>query len=185
MLAEPASAAAEPSADELVARARELVPRLRERAERCERERRVPEESIRELKQAGLFRILQPRAFGGHELDFATYVRVSIELGRGCASTAWVYENNAMHQLILALFPAETQKELWGSGDPVRRDRPTARPPGPRHRRPSFDSRGWRGRLIAAGRRGAKIGGMQGMPDSVGNERARPTQRGARPCRSA
>jgi alkylation response protein AidB-like acyl-CoA dehydrogenase len=115
-----ASRAAEPSGDELVLRARELVPRLRERAEGCERERRIPEESIREMKQAGLFRILQPRAYGGYELDFASYVRVSIELGRGCASSAWVYENNAMHQLILALFPAETQKELWGSGDPLR-----------------------------------------------------------------
>ena len=115
------SDAAEPGAEELVARARALVPALRERAERCEAARRVPEESIRELKQAGLFRILQPRAFGGYELDFTTYVRVAIELGRGCASTAWVYENNSMHQLILALFPAETQKELWGSGD-ARRD---------------------------------------------------------------
>jgi 3-hydroxy-9,10-secoandrosta-1,3,5(10)-triene-9,17-dione monooxygenase len=112
--------APDPSPSDLVARARELVPRLRERFERCERERRVPDESIREIREAGLFRILQPRAFGGYELDFATYVRVSIELGRGCASTAWVYENNAMHQLILALFPLETQKELWGSGDPVR-----------------------------------------------------------------
>ena len=101
--------AAEPdvSPEELVANARALAPRLLERAERCERERRVPEESIQELKQAGLFRILQPRAMGGLELDFATYVRVATELGRGCASTAWVYENNAMHQLILALFPAE------------------------------------------------------------------------------
>ena len=108
------------SPEELVARARALAPRLLERAERCERERRVPEESIQELKQAGLFRILQPRAMGGLEFDFTTYVRVAIELGKGCASTAWVYENNSMHQLILALFPAETQKELWGSGDPVR-----------------------------------------------------------------
>jgi 3-hydroxy-9,10-secoandrosta-1,3,5(10)-triene-9,17-dione monooxygenase len=113
-------AEAEPNPEELVARARALVPRLRERAERCERERRVPEESIREIREAGLFRILQPRAYGGLELDFATYVRVSSELGRGCASTAWVYENNAMHQLILALFPAETQKEIWASGDPAR-----------------------------------------------------------------
>ncbi len=80
----------------------------------------MPDESIRELKEAGLFRILQPRAFGGFELDFSVYVKVSIELGRGCASTAWVYENNAMHQLILALFPEEAQREIWASGDPVR-----------------------------------------------------------------
>src|SRR5262249_1956607 len=106
--------AADPTGDELLARARALVPRLRERAERCERERRVPEESIRELKDAGLFRILQPRAYGGYEQGFAAYARVAAELGRGCASTAWVYENNAMHQLILAHFPAETQKWLWG-----------------------------------------------------------------------
>ena len=99
------AAAPDPGPEELLARARELVPSLRERVERCEQERRVPEESIRELKQAGLFRVLQPRAFGGLELDFATYVRISIELGRGCASTAWVYQNNAMHNLILALFP--------------------------------------------------------------------------------
>ncbi len=110
----------DPTPDELIARARALVPRLAERALRCEQERRVPEESIQELKQAGFFRILQPRAFGGLELDFATYVRVATELGRGCASTAWVYENNAMHQLILALFPERTQRELWCSGDPVR-----------------------------------------------------------------
>jgi GTP cyclohydrolase II len=88
------------------------VPKLRERAERCERERRVPEESIRELKEAGLFRILQPRAYGGYELGFETYVRVATELGRGCASTAWVYENNAMHQLILAHFPRDAEVAL-------------------------------------------------------------------------
>jgi 3-hydroxy-9,10-secoandrosta-1,3,5(10)-triene-9,17-dione monooxygenase len=116
----PSGAAPDPGPEELLTRARALVPRLRERVQRCEQERRIPEESIRELKEAGLFRVLQPRAFGGLELDFATYVRASIELGRGCASTAWVYQNNAMHNLILALFPEATQRELWASGDPVR-----------------------------------------------------------------
>jgi 3-hydroxy-9,10-secoandrosta-1,3,5(10)-triene-9,17-dione monooxygenase len=105
--------------EELLARARALVPGLRERVGECEEQRRIPEASIRELKQAGLFRVLQPRKFGGYELDFSTYVKISIELGRGCASTAWVYQNNAMHQLILALFPEETQREIWATGDPL------------------------------------------------------------------
>src|SRR5262249_27434110 len=119
-VAEARRGASDPSPEELVARARALVPALRERSERCERERRVPEESIRELKHAGLFRILQPRAYGGYELAFAAYVRVSIELGRGRASTAWGYENNSMHHLILALSPAGPQRCLWGSGEAVR-----------------------------------------------------------------
>ncbi len=105
------------SEEELVARARAIVPKLAERAERCERERRIPQESIDELKAAGLFQILMPRAYGGFELDFSVYARVAIEIGRGCASTAWVYQNNAMHQLILGLFPEQTQKELWANGD--------------------------------------------------------------------
>jgi 3-hydroxy-9,10-secoandrosta-1,3,5(10)-triene-9,17-dione monooxygenase len=112
-------ASEEISEAELIARARALVPRLRERVGECEEKRRIPEASIRELKEAGLFRVLQPRKFGGYELDFSTYVKVSIELGRGCASTAWVYQNNAMHQLILALFPEETQREVWATGDPL------------------------------------------------------------------
>ncbi len=113
-------AASQVGEEEAVARARSLAPNLRERVAECEQKRRVPEESIREIKEAGLFRVLQPRAFGGYELDFSAFVQVSIELGRGCASTAWVYQNNAMHNLILALFPEETQREIWASGDPVR-----------------------------------------------------------------
>lgn len=108
------------SEEELVARARALAPGLAARAAECERARRVPEKSIAELKEAGLFGLLQPKKYGGHEVDFATYVRVCIELGRGCASTAWVYQNNAMHQLILALFPESTQRALWATGDPER-----------------------------------------------------------------
>lgn len=107
-------------AAKLIDRARALAPRLAERAADCERARRLPEDTVRELKQAGLFRLLQPKAFGGLEVDFGTYVRVAIELGRGCASTAWVYQNNAMHQLILALFPEETQRAIWQTGDPER-----------------------------------------------------------------
>jgi len=116
--------AAEPAREEeILARSREIVPGLASRAECCEHDRRVPEESIRELKEAGLFRILQPRAFGGYELDFSTYIKASIELGRGCASTAWVYQNNAMHQLILGLFPEQTQREIWATGDALLDDR--------------------------------------------------------------
>ena len=49
---------------ELLARARERVPALRRRAAEAERLRRIPPESIEELRQDGLFRTLQP-AVGG------------------------------------------------------------------------------------------------------------------------
>ena len=61
--AEPSSEAkAEtPSEAQLLDRARALVPTLRERAEECEQLRQIPPQSIQDMKDAGLFRVLQPR----------------------------------------------------------------------------------------------------------------------------
>ena len=81
------------SDDALVERARSLVPNLRARAAACEELRRLPDETMAELRDAHLFRTLQPRAFGGLEKNFGTMVDIAFELGRGCASTAWVYQN--------------------------------------------------------------------------------------------
>ena len=53
------------SDDALIEGARALVPNLRERATACEALRRLPEETMAELRDAHLFRTLQPRAFGG------------------------------------------------------------------------------------------------------------------------
>ncbi|MBW1883521.1 MAG: acyl-CoA dehydrogenase family protein, partial [Deltaproteobacteria bacterium] len=91
----------EVSDTELVERARSLVPKLRERAAAVERDSRLPDETMAELRAADLFRTLQPRAFGGLEKNFGTMVEIALELGRGCASTAWVYQNLTMHQLLI------------------------------------------------------------------------------------
>ena len=49
----------------MIARAEALLPRLRERAPRTEELRRLPPETERDLHDAGLFRILQPKRIGG------------------------------------------------------------------------------------------------------------------------
>ena len=50
-------------------RARSLAPALRDRAFAAEQARRISDETIAELKDAGMFKILQPARFGGYELD--------------------------------------------------------------------------------------------------------------------
>ena len=52
----------------MVASARVLIPRLRERASKTEELRRLPAETERDLHDAGLFRIVQPKRVGGSEL---------------------------------------------------------------------------------------------------------------------
>jgi len=102
------------SREELIANAADLVPVLRERATKTEELRRIPDETIAELRDAGLWRILRPECYGGYITDFGAMVDVSIELGRGCASTAWVYINLISHNWMLPFWPQQASDEIWG-----------------------------------------------------------------------
>jgi 3-hydroxy-9,10-secoandrosta-1,3,5(10)-triene-9,17-dione monooxygenase len=103
-----------PSLDELIARAERLVPRLRERAGKAEALRRVPDETIADLHEAGLFRMLQPARLDGSELPYRALVDIGSRLARGCGSTAWVLTNLASHHWMLAMWPDSAQDEVWG-----------------------------------------------------------------------
>lgn len=99
--------------DEAVARAREMVPQLRERAGQAEAARSLPPETMRELHASGVMRALQPKRWGGMELEFITYFDVVMELARGCASTAWNVSQILMHHYLLAMYDERTQEEVW------------------------------------------------------------------------
>src|SRR5229473_4519243 len=99
--------------DEMLERARRLAPTLAERAEACERLRRLPDDTERDLHDAGLFRIAQPARVGGADLDVGIFVDVCAEIARVCPSTAWNIGNLASHHWMLGYFPPETQDELW------------------------------------------------------------------------
>jgi 3-hydroxy-9,10-secoandrosta-1,3,5(10)-triene-9,17-dione monooxygenase len=99
---------------EALGRARELVPRLRARAAEADDRRRIPEETVRELQESGLMRLLQPRRVGGSECEWMAMVDVSSELARGCGSTGWNWANWAVHHWMLALWPRQCQDEVWG-----------------------------------------------------------------------
>jgi 3-hydroxy-9,10-secoandrosta-1,3,5(10)-triene-9,17-dione monooxygenase len=99
---------------ELVARARDIVPRLAERAADAERAGMVPVKSVREIAEAGLFRVLQPKRWGGFELDPRAFYEVQMTLAEGCMSTAWIYGVIGVHNWQLPLFPEQAQQEVWG-----------------------------------------------------------------------
>ena len=98
---------------EMIKRTRQLVPAIAARADECERLRRLPEATERDLHAAGLFRIMQPARVGGAELDLAILVDACAEIARVCPSTAWNLGNLASHHWMLGYFPPETQDELW------------------------------------------------------------------------
>jgi len=99
---------------QLLEQARRLVPALKNRTARADREFRVPDETIYELQQAGLLRALQPRAFGGYEVDPRTFFEIQMILAEGCMSTAWIYGVMGVHPWQLARYPIEAQRDVWG-----------------------------------------------------------------------
>src|SRR5215472_1348873 len=104
-----------PDFAELHRRAEALIPALRERAVRAEELRRLPDETIADLHNSGLFRILQPKRVGGSELPFRSIVELVAVIARGCGSTAWVLANLAAHHWLFGMWPKEAQDEVWSA----------------------------------------------------------------------
>jgi 3-hydroxy-9,10-secoandrosta-1,3,5(10)-triene-9,17-dione monooxygenase len=100
----------------MIERARALVPLLKANAASCEAQRRIPEENHRALRESGLYRVLSPKRFGGFELDYSLLVDIPAELGRGCASTAWVWAQLVAHNLCNGMLPPKGQEEYWAEG---------------------------------------------------------------------
>jgi 3-hydroxy-9,10-secoandrosta-1,3,5(10)-triene-9,17-dione monooxygenase len=105
------------TADELVGRAAAMRDTLRARQAECEAQGRLPDATNREYVEAGFFRVLQPRRFGGFELGLETFLRVAIELSRGCPSSGWVFALTAGHAHTVTMWPEQGQIELFGDGD--------------------------------------------------------------------
>lgn len=111
------SATANITSRDLVQRARELIPALKQRSEQATNDRCLPAESVREMQEAGFFRVLQPKRYGGLELGPQTFFDIQMALAEGCMSTAWVYGVVAVHPFQLALFDVKAQDDVWGTNN--------------------------------------------------------------------
>lgn len=102
--------------ENLISIARDLRPLLIERSAQTERERRVPEETITALADAGFFEYLVPRKWGGQGGTLTGQVKIAAELARGCPSTAWVFTLiNWVNGFASAYLPEEGTAAIYGS----------------------------------------------------------------------
>jgi alkylation response protein AidB-like acyl-CoA dehydrogenase len=104
-----------PAREELVRRAIDLVPVLRKNAAWSEENRRVHEESIEALADAGIFKLRAPKRYGGFECDTGTLVEVAGELGRADASASWVASVYWIPTWMAGLFPDAVQDEVFAT----------------------------------------------------------------------
>jgi 3-hydroxy-9,10-secoandrosta-1,3,5(10)-triene-9,17-dione monooxygenase len=100
-------------------RVRALLPILRERAASAEKLRRLPDETFVDFQEAGLFRALQPKRYGGYELDPGTFYQAVMEVGAVCGSSAWILGVIGVHNWHLAILPPQAQEDVWGEDTSV------------------------------------------------------------------
>lgn len=100
--------------DHLVAQIEDLLPAIRARAAEAERQRRVPEETIEELRALNLFRMHVPRRFGGLQLGLRAHFDVFRLLAQADVSTAWTTSFLTIHNYLLARWPERLQLDVFG-----------------------------------------------------------------------
>lgn len=102
-----------PSVAELLARAARIGAIARDRAVETESARHVSADLVDQMRDQDLFRIMQPRAYGGYEYGYDVFVEAVAAVGAGDGSTGWVYSLGAVHQWLIGCYPAQAQHDVW------------------------------------------------------------------------
>ena len=113
----------------LVDEVRRLAPAITADADEADQLRRMPDTTWKSMHEAGLFRALQPARWGGGEVHLREFYDAVIEASRASGSAGWVMGVIGVHPWQLALFPDETQQEMWGA-DPARMHSSSYQPTG-------------------------------------------------------
>ena len=91
---------------EFVRRCQALVPGLQARATEAEELRRLPDATLREVRDAGLFEAFVPTSLGGRGLGLEALAQGTRVMAHGCPASAWTLSFLMMHGWLLARFPA-------------------------------------------------------------------------------
>jgi alkylation response protein AidB-like acyl-CoA dehydrogenase len=105
---------------ELLDRARELVPLIRSHADQTDRERRVTDENIKALAEAGLLKLLVPRRYGGHQCSHRTALEVCAVISEACGGTGWVTGLINSAAWMTSLFSERAQDDVYGTNPEAR-----------------------------------------------------------------
>lgn len=108
-----------PHVNDLRRRVAALEDPVRTAAAKIDRDGALPEAMVSALREAGLFRMCAPSAYGGLELDPPTIVEVVEQLARIDASTAWVAMIGATGHMIAAYLPEAGADEVYADGPDI------------------------------------------------------------------
>ena len=106
-------AAGHQAAEGLLDRIAGLHDLVAKNAAQGEADRRVPQDSIDALREAGVFKVATPRRYGGYETSMRTMLDVSAAVAEADGGTAWVVTLLNVCAWLTGLFPAQAQDDVF------------------------------------------------------------------------
>jgi len=97
-----------------LARARALIPLLQSAADRIDAANELPPDVLDAMFDAGMFKLLLPRVFGGFELTPTDYIRCVEAIAVGDASAAWCMNQGSGCSMAAAYVAPGVAHEVWG-----------------------------------------------------------------------
>lgn len=101
-------------ANSIVEGVRALTPEMRDRAAEVDRTRSVSADMVSKIRRTGVFKVTQPKRYGGYALPTKVGADAIFEASAACGSTGWTTAVLALHQWEVAHLPQEGQEEIWG-----------------------------------------------------------------------
>lgn len=83
--------------------------------EQTERDRRLPDEVVDELRSSGLVHLGNQKRWGGVEMDPMTMLDIGREISRGSAALGWLFSLTSFHTWYMAFASEQLQEEVWGT----------------------------------------------------------------------
>ena len=101
---------------DLTALAEKIALSARQMSAEIDRDRRLPDELVTQLREAGFLRATMPREVEALELAPAPALRCAETIARGDASAGWCVSIAITSALLVAYLPASTRDEMFGGG---------------------------------------------------------------------
>ena len=103
------------TAEGVLAQVNALVDVLRARAPETERLRRMHPDNLRDLTEAGVFRLAMPTDVGGYQAAEDIVAEVLAQISRGCPSTGWMCTIMVHSNVIPAFLSDEAADEIYAT----------------------------------------------------------------------
>jgi len=91
-----------------------ILPSIAARREESERFGKVPDATVAEMREAGVFRAFTPLQWGGTEMDPASYFEGIMRIAGADSSAAWIAGQLNVHSFEIALMDEQMQRDFWG-----------------------------------------------------------------------